>query len=84
MLWSQHAGLATVPYVGLQRCPGLPPLPGSARSRGLRRMNQMAVPHIPPAVLADSRPTTFWRLHRPSLEATVRHFAPGVEIVDLG
>ncbi|MET7865273.1 hypothetical protein [Micromonospora taraxaci] len=39
-------------------------------------MNQVAVPYVPPAVLADSRPATFWRLHRPSLEAAVRHFAP--------
>lgn len=83
VLWTQHAGLATVPYLGLQRRPGLPPLPGSARSRGLRRMNQIAVAHIPPAVLADSRPTTFWRLHRPSLTATVHHFAPAVEIVEV-
>lgn len=42
-------------------------------------MNQVAVPYVPPAVLADSRPATFWRLHRPSIEAAVRHFAPTVE-----
>ncbi|MGQ5259885.1 hypothetical protein ACTWLT_03915 [Micromonospora sp. ZYX-F-536] len=84
VLWTQQAGGTTVPYVGLQRRPGLPPLPGSARSRGLRRMNQALVAHVPPAVLADSRPATFWRLHRPSLEAAVRHFAPAVEIVDVG
>ncbi|MEV1331663.1 hypothetical protein AB0J20_19060 [Micromonospora costi] len=84
VLWTQQAGGTTVPHVGLQRRPGLPPLPGSARSRALRRMNQAFVPHVPPAVLADSRPATLWRLHRPSLEATVRHFAPAVQIVDLG
>ncbi|MEU7971260.1 hypothetical protein AB0B48_04390 [Micromonospora sp. NPDC049089] len=84
VLWTQQAGPTTVPYVGLQRRPGLPPLPGSARSRGLRRMNQALVPHVPPAVLADSRPATLWRLHRPSIEAAVRHFAPAVEIVDAG
>jgi hypothetical protein len=36
-----------------------------------------------PDVLADSRPATFWRLHRLSLKAAVHHFAPTVEIVDL-
>ncbi|RQX08483.1 hypothetical protein [Micromonospora inaquosa] len=84
VLWTQQAGPATVPYVGLQPRPGLPPLPGSARSRGLRRMNRALVPHVPPAVLVDSRPATLWRLHRPSIEAAVRHFAPAVEIVDAG
>ncbi|CCH16952.1 hypothetical protein [Micromonospora lupini] len=84
VLWTQQVGLNSVPYVGLQRRPGLPPLPGSARSRGLRRMNQALVPHVPRAVIADSRPATFWRLHRPSIEAAVRHFAPAVEIVDAG
>ncbi|MGC4864714.1 hypothetical protein ACLQ3B_04665 [Micromonospora sp. DT53] len=84
VLWTQQAGLTAVPYVGLQRRPGLPPLPGSARSRGLRWMNWALVAHVPPAVLADSRPATLWRLHRPSLEAAVRHFAPAVEIVDAG
>ncbi|MET8044395.1 hypothetical protein ABZU25_26450 [Micromonospora sp. NPDC005215] len=84
VLWTQQAGPTTVPYVGLRRRPGLPPLPGSARSRGLWRMNQALVPHVPPAVLADSRPATFWRLNRPSIEASIRHFAPAVEIVDAG
>lgn len=85
VLWTQYAGGTSIPYVGLRRRPGLPPLPGSARSRWLRRMSQMLVPHVPPDVLADSRPATFWRLHRPSLEVVaVRHFAPAVEIVDLG
>ncbi|MFC3499525.1 hypothetical protein ACFOOK_00730 [Micromonospora krabiensis] len=84
VLWTQQVGLSTIPYVGVQRRPGLAPLPGSARSRGLRRINQAVVPYVPPAVLADSRPATFWRLHRPSLEATVRHFAPAVPVVDLG
>ncbi|MFI6785667.1 hypothetical protein [Micromonospora sp. NPDC050276] len=84
VLWTQQAGLATVPYVGLQRRPGLPPLPGSARSRRLWRLNKALVPHVPPAVIADSRPASFWRLHRSSLAAAVRHFAPAVEIVDAG
>jgi hypothetical protein len=84
VLWTQHAGGTTIPYIGLRRRPGLPPLPGSARSRTLRRLNRAMVPHVPPDVLADSRPAAFWRLHRPSLETAVRHFAPAVEIVDLG
>ncbi|MEU8328610.1 hypothetical protein [Micromonospora sp. NPDC048839] len=84
VLWTQQAGPATVSYVGLQRRTGSPPLPGSARSRRLWRMNKALVPHVPPAVIADSRPTTLWRLHRPSLAAAVRHFAPAVDIVDVG
>ncbi|MEO3773392.1 hypothetical protein [Micromonospora sp. B9E7] len=83
VLWTQHVGFATIPYVGLQRRRGLPPLPGSARSRGLRLLNQAAVPHVPRAVLADSRPANSWRLHRPSIEAAVRHFGPTVEFVDM-
>lgn len=83
VVWTQHVGAASIPYVGLQRRPGLPPLPGSARSRFLQRMNQAVISHVPPDVLADSRPATFWRLHRPSLKVAVRHFAPAVKIVDL-
>ncbi|WFF03775.1 hypothetical protein [Micromonospora sp. WMMD964] len=83
VLWTQHVRWTTIPYVGLQRRRGLPPLPGSARSPGMRLLNEAAVPYVPPAVLADSRPATFWRLHRPSLEAAVRHFAPTVEFVDM-
>ena len=83
VLFTQHVGVASIPYVGLQRRPGLPPLPGSARSRFLRRMNHAVVPHVPPDVLADSRQATSWRLHRPRLKAAVRHFAPSVKIVDL-
>jgi hypothetical protein len=48
VLWTQHAGAATIPYVGLRRRPDLPPLPGSARSRFLQRMNQAVVSHVPP------------------------------------
>jgi hypothetical protein len=57
---------------------------GAEPGNGGRPGSQMLVPHVPPDVLADSRPATFWRLHRPSLEVAVRHFAPAVEIVDLG
>ncbi|MEU8219883.1 hypothetical protein AB0C47_29420 [Micromonospora taraxaci] len=83
VLWTQQVRWTSIPYVGLQRRRGLPPLPGSARSRAVRVLNQAAVPYVPPAVLADSRPATFWSLHGPSVEAAVRHFAPTVEYVDM-
>ncbi len=83
VLRAQHVGAATIPYVGLRRRPDLLPLPGSARSRFLQRINRAVVSHVPSDVLTDSRPATLWRLHRPSLKAAVHHFAPAVEIVDL-
>lgn len=59
VLWSKDAGSAKVPYVGVRRRAGLPPLPHMVISERLH-----------------GRTVNFWRLHRPSLEAAVRHFAP--------
>lgn len=63
VLWSKQAGSAKVPYVGVRRRAGLPPLPGMVISERVH-----------------GRTVNFWRLHRPSLEAAVRHFAPTVAV----
>jgi hypothetical protein len=83
VLWRQDAGRTTIPYIGLQRRPGLTSLPGSVRSGALKRISQFVAAHVPPEVVADSRPVTMWRLHEPTLRAAIGRFAPTVDIVDL-
>ncbi|MFC7479653.1 hypothetical protein ACFQX7_05910 [Luedemannella flava] len=82
LVWTQDAGRAKVTYVGLRRRPGSPPLPGSARSGWLKRLNSAFAPGVSPDVVADSRPATFWPLHVPTLRAAVHQFAPTVPVTD--
>jgi len=83
VLWRQAAGYASVRYIGVQRRAGAPPLPGSARSPMLRRINKTLVPaHLPTALVADSRPVSFWRLNKARLVAAINQFAPHVPVVD--
>lgn len=83
VLWRQPAGRTSIRYIGLERRPGAPSLPGSASGR-LSGVVRWVVPEtVPTQVAADSRPITGWRLDRRRLEAAVAAFAPHVPIVDL-
>lgn len=83
VVWRQAAGRASLGYIGVQRRPGAPPLPGSASSPRLRRVNKAFAPdYLPEALVADSRPINFWRLDTKKLAAAVSQFAPGVPVVD--
>jgi len=83
VLWRQATGYASIRYIGVQRRAGAPPLPGSARNRMLRRINKALVPaHLPEALVADSRPVSFWRLDKARLTTAINHLAPHVQIVD--
>lgn len=85
VLWRQPANRTTVPYIGVDRGEQAPPLPGSARSTFLRKLNASAAPsHVPTHVVADSRPVNGWQLDRERLAAAVSRFAPHIEVVDLG
>ncbi|NNH69805.1 hypothetical protein HLB23_07985 [Nocardia uniformis] len=44
----------------------------------------LLIPHVPPTVVAASRPISGWKLDRERLAAAVRHYAPHVAIVDVG
>jgi hypothetical protein len=83
VLWRQAAGQTSVRYIGLHRRADAPPLPGSMRSSMLKRMSTALVPpNVPPQLMADSRPVSFWRLDKPRLIAAVNDFAPQVLVID--
>jgi hypothetical protein len=83
VLWQQATGYTRTDYVGVHRREGAPPLPGSARSPLLRRVNMMFVPAgLPAPLVADSRPASCWRLDKVRLVAAVNQFAPQVAVVD--
>ncbi|MEU5534448.1 hypothetical protein [Streptomyces sp. NPDC020362] len=79
LFWSQAAGRASVPYVGLGRREGAPVLPGDGpKSRAVLRH---LVP-VPAEVAIASRAVTGWRLDRERLITAVAHCAPGVPVYD--
>jgi hypothetical protein len=83
ILWRQDAGRATMRYIGVVRRADAPPLPGSAKSSALRRINKAFVPrHLSEGVVADSRQISFWRLNKTRLTTAVNHFRPDVPVVD--
>ncbi len=83
VLWRQNMVRATMRYVGVVRRADAPPLPGSARSPMLRKINHAVVPaHVSEDLVADSRQVAFWRLNKTRLTAAVNHFRPDVPVVD--
>ncbi|WP_306359279.1 hypothetical protein [Nocardia sp. CC227C] len=73
---------ASMRYIGVRRHEGLPPLP---RAQGMAaKAAPRLIPHIPPDVIAASRPISGWRLDEDRLAAAVRQHAPHVPIVDAG
>ena len=87
VLWRQHMlrmqwFRQSLGYVGVVRRAGAPPLPGSAKSSMLRRVNAAVVPwRLSEELVADSRPVSFWRLDEKKLAAAVAHFRPDVPVV---
>ncbi|MFJ5772746.1 hypothetical protein [Streptomyces sp. NPDC093094] len=78
-LWSQSVPHSSIPYVGLVRHEGAPPLPGP-QGRTARAVGGALVP-VPFEVLMASRAVNGWRLDTPRLAAAVTHFAPHVRMV---
>jgi hypothetical protein len=81
VLWRQHSA-ANLPYVGLQLRPDSPTL--QQHQVVARRAMRTLAPHVPPEVALFSRPVNGWRLDKERLRSAVAHFAPSVEIKDLG
>jgi len=83
ILWEQELRRSTMRYIGVVRRPGAPPLPGSARSPRLRRMNKAVVPaELSEDLVADSRQINFWRLDKGRLITAVNHFRPDVPVME--
>ncbi|GAA5071513.1 hypothetical protein [Nocardia iowensis] len=72
-----------MPYIGLARregAPRLPVIPGL----GMTRVNAHLIPHVPPDIVAASRPINGWGLDRAQLIESVTRNAPEVPVLDLG
>ncbi|MGW3666533.1 hypothetical protein [Streptomyces sp. NPDC005141] len=83
VLWTQHVGRQKMPYIGLQRRQGSPPLPGLSYGPRLKRINESLVPHVSPEIVEASRPINLWNLDRLRLESAVATFAPEVNVLDV-
>ncbi|MFF3468925.1 hypothetical protein [Streptomyces sp. NPDC002619] len=80
VLWT----LRKEPYIGLQRKPGAPPLPGMPDGPRLRRLNQILIPYLPGEIVQASRGLGLCQIDRVQLEAAVANFAPWVQVIDIG
>lgn len=79
VLWRQTVGSTSVPYVGVTRREGAPPLPGDGPKA--RAALSRLVP-VPTDVALSSRAVNGWRLDRDQLVAAATHFAPGILVRD--
>lgn len=74
-------GRNNLSYVGIERRPGLEPLPGGPGARALRT-SQALIPGIPRDVLATSVPVNGWSLDKGSLTRAIELNAPHIPLVD--
>ncbi|MEU2786892.1 MULTISPECIES: hypothetical protein [Streptomyces] len=79
VFWRQRTGSASLPYVGVTRREGAPPLPGEGRTA--HAVLRHLVP-VPPEVAMSSRAVNGWRLDRDRFAAAVAHFAPGLPVYE--
>jgi hypothetical protein len=85
VLFHQHAGQASVPYIGLRLRPGVrrPHSTTFNRRSRLWPLNRGLFPGVPEAVLVRSRPITGWQLDEDRLLEAVATFAPEVRVLRL-
>jgi hypothetical protein len=85
VLFHQHTGLASVPYVGLRPRPGVKTAQTTTfnpRSR-LWPLNRGLFPGVPEELLLRSRPITGWHLDERRLLDAIAAFAPHVPALRL-
>ncbi|MDX2702746.1 hypothetical protein PV350_07760 [Streptomyces sp. PA03-6a] len=84
VLWKQPVPHGhRLPWIGVTRREGAPPLPGAGQG-ALARAAAGALAPVPFDLLMASRQVNGWRLDRRRLAAALEHFAPGVPLVDQG
>ncbi|MGX1543693.1 hypothetical protein [Streptomyces adustus] len=81
VLWQQPVPHSVLPWVGVARREGAPPLPGSGQGRITRSIGEALTP-VPAELLVASRAVNGWRLDRSRLATAVAYFAPGVQVVE--
>jgi hypothetical protein len=77
VLWRQHIGGTSMPYVGLIRREGAPALPGD--DSRMRAVLEHLAP-VPAEVAIASRAVNGWHLDKERLVAAVARFAPAVPV----
>jgi hypothetical protein len=82
VLWTQAVGFNSLAYVGVERQPGLPPLPGPGNGRAGRAITGTLAGQVPHELVMASRGVNGWRLDREALAKAVAANAPGVPIHD--
>lgn len=80
VVWHQRTAGNGINYIGVQRKPGAPALPGM-NSGVSREKAEKLVPHVDYELFLASRPINFWRLDPEGLQAAVDAFAPQVPVV---
>ncbi|MFE9116772.1 hypothetical protein [Streptomyces sp. NPDC007172] len=80
VLWSQITAANPIHYVGLQRRPGAPHLPGMNTHLSRAKTSKLA-PHVDHELFLASRPINFWRLDPERLQAAVDAFAPHIPVL---
>jgi hypothetical protein len=80
VLWRQHVGGTSMPYVGLIRREGAPALPGD--DSRMRAVLEHLVP-VPADVAIASRAVNGWRLDKDRLVTAIARFAPAVPVHDV-
>ncbi|MFD7342052.1 hypothetical protein ACFV98_39725 [Streptomyces violascens] len=78
--WRQRTAGNGINYIGVQRKPGTPELPGM-NSHLSRAQAERAAPHVDYELLRASRPITMWRLAPERLLAATDAFAPHVPVL---
>lgn len=80
VVWQQRMAGPSMNYIGVQRHPGAPPLPGPNSALTAERTAKLA-PHIDHELFLASRPVNLWRLDPERLQAAVDAYAPGVPVL---
>jgi hypothetical protein len=80
VVWHQRTAGNGIDYIGVQRKPGAPALPGM-NSRVSRETAAMLAPHVDYELFLASRPINLWRLDPERLQAAVDAFAPQVPVL---
>ncbi|MFE0684976.1 hypothetical protein ACFW17_29820 [Streptomyces sp. NPDC058961] len=78
--WRQRTAGNGINYIGVQRKPGSPDLPGMNSRLSPKRTAKLA-PHVDHDLFLASRPINFWRLDPERLLAAAGAFAPHVPVL---
>lgn len=80
VVWQQRMAGPAMTYVGVNRRPGAPPLPGQNSGLSPDRTTALA-PHVEHELFLASRPVNLWHLDLERLQGAVEAFSPGTPVL---